>query len=323
MIKKTTKQSDDNIRDRRYHEAKGLRELFASQWRYFLTILESGGGKSGEITQDPALVTNAIETVIDGTDKRIRAIGTYKKRLRDTVHMTLDYIDTAVASIPEAIRVDKDSFSHNPVINAFFVNMDDIRNIFSTSHELQNFFRKTEYASCDDAYAILFVTRGEKTVLGKILQDDMLVSEVKQTAVNFSNYEIVAVCDSEEGARRGLKEFIFTHIVKYVSAHMLHIRQQQQEQINKGHMKVCISGVCNPEVYLTELINQLTTPGPLLTHKKVPLRLNKMGIKVDENSAETVNEFTAHTFQIGKQPPRVVTIVRYPRDEMLTNTALF
>lgn len=323
MIKKTTKQPDDNIHDRRHHETKGLRELFASQWRYFLSILESGDGKTGESTQDPALVTDAIETVIDGTDKRIRAIGHYKKRLRDTVRMTLDYIDAAVASIPEAIRVDKDSFSHNPVINAFFVNMDDIRNIFSTSHELQNFFRKAEYASCDEAYGILFVTRNEKTVLGKIIQDDMLVSEVKQTAVNFSDHEIVAVCDSEEGARRGLKEFIFSHIVEYVSAHMLHIRQQQREQIDKGRMDVWISGVSNPEVYLTELINQLTTPGPLLTHQKVCLRLNKMGIKVDENLSETVNEFTAHEFQIGKLPPRVVTIVRYPRNEMLTNTALF
>ncbi len=323
MIKKTTKQSGSNINDRRRHETKGLRELFGSQWRHFLTILESGAGKQGETTQNSALVTDAIETVIDGTDKRIRAIGSYKKRLRDTVRMTLDYIDTAVASIPQAIRVDKDSFSRNPEINAFFVNIDDMRNIFSTSRELQNFFKKTEHASCDEAYAILFVTRNEKTVLGKIIQDDMLVSEVKQTAVNFSEHEIVAASDSEEGARQGLKEFIFNHIVEYVSAHMLHIRQQQQEQINKGHMEICISGVCNPEVYLDELINQLTTPGPLLTHKKVRLRLNKMGIQVDENSSESVNEFTVHEFQIGKQPPRVVTLVRYPGDDMLTYTSLF
>ncbi|NOZ37105.1 MAG: hypothetical protein GXP11_03360 [Gammaproteobacteria bacterium] len=323
MIKKTTKQPGDNIDDRRDHEAKGLRELFASQWRYFLTILESGNGKPDEITQDPSLISDAIETVIDGTDKRIRAIGSYKKRLRDTVHMTLDYIDATVASIPKAIRVDKDSFSHNPEINALFVNMDDIRNIFSASHELQNFFRKAGHASCDEAYVILFISRNEKTVLGKIIQDDLLVSEVKQTAVNFSNHEIVAVSDSEEGVRRGLKEFIFNHIVKYVSAHMQHIRQQQREQIDRGHMEICISGVSNPEVYLTELINQLTTPGPLLSHKKVQLRLSKLGIKVDENSSETVNKFTAHEFQIGKQPPRVVTIVRYPREDMLTNTALF
>ncbi len=323
MIKKTTKQSGANIHNRRRHDTKGLRGLFASQWHHFLTILERGTDKPDEITQDPVLVSDAIETVIDGTDKRIRAIGSYKKRLRDTVRMTLDYIDAAVASIPEAIRVDKDSFSHNPAINAFFVNTDDIRNIFSTSRELQNFFKKAEHISYDEAYAILFVTQKEKTVLGKIIQDDMLVSEVKQTAVNFSEHEIVAVSDSEEGARQGLKEFIFNRVVEYVSAHMLHIRQQQQEQINKGHMEICINGVCNPEVYLDELINQLTTPGPLLTHKKVQLRLNKMGIQVDENSSEIVNEFTAHEFQIGKQSPRIVTIVCYPEDEMLADTSLF
>ena len=323
MIKKTAKQSDANSRNRRRHDAKGLRTLFASQWHHFLTILENSTGNPGESTQDPALVNDAIETVIDGTDKRIRAIGSYKKRLRDTVHMTLDYIDAAVADIPAAIRVDKNSFSHNPEINAFFVNMDDIRHIFSSSRELQNFFKKPEHASCNEVYAILFVTRKEKTVLGKIIQDDMLVSEVKQIAVNFSEHEIVAVSDSEEGARQGLKEFIFNSIVEYVSAHMLHIRQQQREQINKGDIEICINGVCNPEVYLDELIKQLTTPGPLLTHKEIRLRLNKMGITVDENSSETVNEFTAHEFQIGKQAPRLVTIVCYPGSEMLADTSLF
>jgi len=323
MIKKTTKQSSVNNHNRRRHDAKGLRELFTSQWRHFLTMLESGAGKPGEFTQDPALVSDAIETVIDGTDKRIRAIGNYKKKLRDAVRMTLDYIDTAVANIPKAIRADKNSFSHNSEINAFFVNIDDMRDIFSTSHELQNFFKNPEHASCDEAYTILFVTRKEKTVLGKMIQDDMLVSEVKQTAVNFSEHEIVTVSDSEEGARQGLKEFIFNNIVEYVSAHMLYIRQQQRKQINKGHMEICISGVCNPAVYLDELINQLTMPGPLLSCKKIRLRLNKMGIQVDENSPETVNEFTAHEFQIGKQPPRVVTIVRYPGDEMLADTSLF
>jgi len=323
MIKKATKQPGANTRNRRRHDAKGLRGLFASQWHHFLTMLDSSTANPGEITQDPALVNDAIETVIEGTDKRIRAIGSYKKRLRDTVRMTLDYIDAAVAGIPAAIRVDKDSFSHNPEINAFFVNMNEVRNIFSTSHKLQNFFKNPEHASCDEACAILFVSRKEKAVLGKVIQDDMLVSEVKQTAVNFSEHEIVAVSDSEEGARQGLKEFIFNSIVEYVSAHMLHIRQQQREQINKGHMEICINGVCNPEVYLDELINQLTTPGPLLTHQKIRLRLNKMGIKVDANSSETVNEFTAHEFQIGKQPPRVVTIVCYPESEMLADTSLF
>lgn len=323
MIKKTTKSPGVNGRNRRRHDARGLRELFASQWRHFLTMLESGAGKPGEFTQDPALVSDAIETVIDGTDKRIRAIGNYKKKLRDAVHMTLDYIDTAVASIPEAIRVDKNSFSHSSEINAFFVNMDDVRNIFSTSHELQNFFKNPEHTSCDEAYAILFVSRKEKTVLGKMIQDDMLVSEVKQTAVNFSEHKIVAVSDSEEGARQGLKEFIFNSIVEYVSAHMLYIRQQQRKQINKGHMEICISGICNPAVYLDELINQITMPGPLLSCRKIRLRLNKMGIQADKNSPETVNEFTVHEFQIGKQPPRIVSIVRYPADQMLANTVLF
>ncbi len=322
-MNKKTDERTNTTNDRRRPEASGLRALFASQLRYFLRILESPKAEADACKQKPSTVTAAIETVIDGTDKRIRAIGNYKKRLRATIGIMLDYIDTAVACLPDAIRIDKNSFTHHPQINAFFVSMEDMQTIFSRSPALQHFFKHPQYRTCDEACAVMFVSRNEKSVFGKVIQDDLIVSEVRQTAINFSEHEITAASDSEDGARQGLKEYVFEHIVNYVSAHMQQIRQQQQRQIDAGQTEINITGVCNPEVYLDELINQLSSPGPLLTCEKIPLRLNKMGIKVDDNSTETVNEFIAHEFRIGQQSPRIVTLVRYPRKAMLTTRSLF
>ncbi|MDH5572221.1 MAG: hypothetical protein OEY89_10680, partial [Gammaproteobacteria bacterium] len=116
----------------------------------------------------------------------------------------------------------------------------------------------------------------------------------------------------------------YNQIVKYVSLQMARIRRRQQsEQFGKDHPEACVNGVCNPEIYLEELISHLTLPNPLLSCEKKELRLNKMGVVVDQNSTEAVNEFTAHEFRIGEQPARVVMLVRYPRDGMLPDKSLF
>ncbi len=309
--------------NRRRSETQGLRDLFASQWHHLQSIFERSEMANDALTQDPDLLSDAIESTIEGTDKRIRAIGHYKKKLRNSIGATLNYIDTAVACIPDAIVMNKNNFSHDPQINAFFVNMNDIQHIFSASPILQNFFTQPEHRRYDEAYIVLFSRRIDKCVFGKIIQDDMLVSEVAQIAVNFSDHEIIAAAESEQTIRRDLKEYVFTHIVQYISAYMQQIRRQQQEQIDAGDIGICISGVNNPEVYLHELIQQLSIPGPLLHCKKIPLRLNKMGIEINNDSTETANEFIAHEFRIGQQSPRLVTILRYPRKKMLTDKSLF
>ena len=309
--------------EQRRSEAQGLRQLFSRQLDYIRGLVEGALNKQSQSILERAPKFDAVENMVTGTDKRIRALSGYKNRLREAIGTTLSYIDKAIECLPESVLVDKNSFLKNSSINAFFVNVDDIKYVFSSSHELQSFFSKNENISYGEAYAILFVNRDEKHVLGKAINNNLLVGDVKQTVVNFSKHEVVAPCVTEELARKALEEFVFNQIVEYVSLHMAGIRRQQNDLLTKEHPEACVNGLCNPEVYLDELIAHLVFPNPLLSCKKKELRLNKMGILVDNNSIEAVNEFTAHEFRIGEQPARVVMIVKYPRDGMLPDTSLF
>lgn len=307
--------------ERRRQESRGLRQLFQEQWQQFLSLLERTGVEPSASQLDAKIdkgqIMASIETMIEGTDRRLRALGDYKKRLRTTVAWMLDYIDKSVSCLPEPILVDRQSFATNPAVNAFFVNYEDIRSIFGNSYVLRQFFSRHENASCSQVYAAMFINRYEKNILGKAMDNDVLLSDVKQTAVNFSAHDIVIPSRDEVSLRLALKEHMFNEIIQYVSIYMTELRHQQCDGKPSLTAEESINSVCNPQVYMDELISLLSIPNTMLTCEKKPLRLNKMGIMVDENSKEAINAFTSHEFKIGKQASRVVLLVRYDKNQML------
>jgi hypothetical protein len=48
------------------------------------------------------------------------------------------------------------------------------------------------------------------------------------------------------------------------------------------------------------------------------LRLNKMGIKIDESTRQPCNTLKLTEVSIGEELSRVVTLARFPRDEFLS-----
>ena len=67
-----------------------------------------------------------------------------------------------------------------------------------------------------------------------------------------------------------------------------------------------------------ELVNHVfRRPDEFVQARKFPLRLNKMGIKIDAKSREPCNEVNLTEVRIANELPRVVTLTTVPRDELL------
>jgi hypothetical protein len=58
-------------------------------------------------------------------------------------------------------------------------------------------------------------------------------------------------------------------------------------------------------------------PDSFVKFKKCSLRLNKMGIKIQQNSRQACNQIDLTEVRIGDESPRVVTLAAFPRDELL------
>jgi hypothetical protein len=61
----------------------------------------------------------------------------------------------------------------------------------------------------------------------------------------------------------------------------------------------------------------LANPADFLTATTTSLRLNRLGIKVDQGSDAPGYDLSLSEIRVGSREPRVGVLVRFPRDELL------
>ena len=184
---------------------------------------------SRPVRQPRAVIQEAIENVVDGTEPRIRLVGGYQKKLQEAVSTSLAYIDELVETIPAPIEASRKNFSSVPQVNAYFASIDDLRRIFSQSQVLRAFFDDTKNSPQHEAYTLLCMNRSEKSVLGVEVNGDMIKRDVLQTAVNFSEHKIMSPATSEAGIRQGLKQCIFDGLITYALQGISTLKTQKND----------------------------------------------------------------------------------------------
>lgn len=177
----------------------------------------------------PETVLEAIESVVDGTEPKIRYVPSYKKQLEKSVIKSLSYVDKLIDNIPAALDINRRNFAANPQVHAYFASFNEIEDIFSNSPELNLFFNDIDNIEQEQAYALLCMTREEKTIMGMELQNDILRREVMQTAVNFSEHKVMSPAASEKEIRDGLKKCIFDGLITNALQKLLGLKSQYRE----------------------------------------------------------------------------------------------
>ena len=186
-------------------------------------------------THIPANVLNeAIEHVVDAIDPNLRYFPGYKKVLTNSVATSLAYISNLVDSIPEPVFISRKDFFKDARINAFFVTVADMQDIFSNSIELRSFLEATENCNLNEAYALLCMTETEKTVLGMDLNEDIIQREVLQTALDFSDHKILSPAASEAEVRKGIKQCIFDGLITHALQQILELKEHKKELEYQG-----------------------------------------------------------------------------------------
>jgi hypothetical protein len=308
--------------NRRNPSASSLRNLFDEQWSHIQLQFEAWESRRDKKQEKEAQVSAAIENVVEGTDPRMRIVARHKEKLRACVRKLLDHIEALVNDLPSAVDVNQHTYTIDTQVNALFVNKEEMRKHFSHSRDMQAFFLSDETGSYPEAYALLFLIRKEKTVLGMSRQEEMLLRDVRQVTISFTGHRIIAACASEKETRNELEKILFDSVVEYVRIHMAHL--SDTTRLNKDEMLLpeYSGNLKDPEIYLNELARILDEPTRLLNLHETMLRISKLGIMLDEEMMEDVNELQLQEVKIGERPIRIVLLVRYPRSEMMTTDEL-
>lgn len=323
-------------------------QVFSGTFRTIMQRFEAKEPGRG----DAARVTATLEQVVEGVDPAIRYVSGYKKKLYDVIATSLEFADHAVAEIPGAIDVSRTNFVSDPYVNAFFVNTQDLQAIFSHSSEIREFME-----DCNDkvsgCYALLCMHKTEKTVFGVELEGDMLRHDVRQTAVSFSDHRIYSPARTEAETRDGLRHCLVhglgTHVLERIMRLKVENHRLQQERhdlnVQLRHLQRPESGagdaevapeaaalgqrlrqieqqllnsrMAAPEESLRQLQDVFRHPDDYIRLQKTTLRLSRMCIKVDEHSKEPCNTVNLTEVTIGDDVPRVVTLAKFPGEELL------
>ncbi len=298
-------------------ESSSLRSFFQEQLEQLRRLVDNHQDQKLKQQQEKASLQDAIETLVDGTDSRIRGIGSYQKQLRNSASRLLHHINTLVDNMPPPVLVNKTTLITDPLVSAFFENREIMQDTFSLNSNIQAFFNAPENKDKDEVFALLYVTRREKNILGAELKNDLVLKEVQQTHVSFYDRRLVAPTASEADARLAMKRNLFECVVTHLKKHITDLRHSLSEDEKLNITLHPDQNLNNPEVYIKMLVQRLSLPTELIKLQNQVIRLNKMGIKLPLDDSGSSDVLQMQALEVGDLCCQVISMVRYPRDEFL------
>ena len=76
---------------------------------------------------DDELIRAATDRVIEGTDKRLQGLGSYRRQLRDAVEKAVVHVIGLIDTLPEPVEISRRTFGSDPRLHAFFASFDHMQ----------------------------------------------------------------------------------------------------------------------------------------------------------------------------------------------------
>ena len=299
--------------DRRTHEASSLRAFFDEQIHYLQELVGGLGSHIREEEQLTAEDRRIVETFVDASNSRMRAVHGYSHKLRDHIRALYNHILQIADQIPPPIDLTPDAFRTVPLVNALFVYSKDIDRLFKTDQAIEAYLRAHDNYQVPVLYALLTAGKSETHAFGIGLLGDMLVRDVSRQTVNFSSHKIHCPCASSAELGTALKNYLFDGVVALVKQEMASRMADKPFIRSDERYESKVRSLANPEVYLKTLIEYLETPGNLLRIDKTHFKLNKLGIKLESDDKQCANEFDIHELTWKGNIRQVLMQIAYAR----------
>ena len=176
-----------------------------------------------------AATSSAIETVVAGTDPRLRMVSGYARKLAPSVARALAHAEAVAQQLPGPVEISQKAVGYDPRVRALFVSVDHLRETFGHSHSLRDFLKRPDNKDVGTCYALLAMDKTEKQVFGMALEGELLQKEVAQTIVNFGAHRFVTPASDIQALRRELADRAFEHLVGCALRRLISLKAKSQE----------------------------------------------------------------------------------------------
>ncbi|MGI9288488.1 MAG: hypothetical protein ACR2P1_24095 [Pseudomonadales bacterium] len=193
---------------------------------------------SGQFKYPKALLKEAIERAVDGTDPRLRMMRGYAKTLRGPVLHAIDHVVHLVESLPEAVPVSRDNFANNPALASIFYSTERLEQIISRDAALRE-FRESKPHVHGPVNAVLAVRKKEKHVVGIAMVDGEMRKDVAKTTISFHQHRFVDPAQSEDETQRLLMRRLFDRLLGIALSRLVERQQERKDLAARKALLKC------------------------------------------------------------------------------------
>ena len=186
-----------------------------------------------------ARLGEAIETLVRGTDPRLRLLSNYQRKLRAPVERALAYADQLISALPGPLELTPTAWGADTVLRALFASPDHLREFIALNGDPAELLVDCVDAGCDPLFGILAATPVERTVFGHALQGSMVVADVRQQTVSFEGFHIAGLSATETGLRAVAEAWCFEQMVMAALARLTHMRGRRDELRARQQLLEC------------------------------------------------------------------------------------
>lgn len=304
--------SEPEVINRRVPEGYRLREFFQEQWSWFLEHFDRRHQTQSALDASPQLA-DAIESIVDGTDKRIRIIQHYQEQLREAARQVIQHIEQITAQLAPVIAINRQSYSAHPLVHHLFISRQELFKVFAHNELLQHFFSELQHLDLEQVYCLLLVTAREKSTLGSKLVGEIMMREVRRQTMHFTGHLVLYPSRDATEVQSRLKTYLFNNCIAEIKSHLLSIERSQSAAAQRRH--------ANPTEYLDNVVQLLRRPERWLWLEPRAVSVDSLGFVADQEESGTFGEHQLQfqELHLGHQTQRLLMVVTYPRQEMQTH----
>ncbi len=197
-------------------------------------------------------IRRAIERAVDHANPRMRGINGYRQKLYEPMARCLDHAEMLARRIPGPIRLNRESWSQDPLLNALFSDPGRIRWTLASS-DCRDYIGKTAFLT-GDCYAVLLALPVFRRQFGMELTGETVQRDIAQTTLSFENIEVIMPAGNPETVRAKTSQAIVDALVEFAAQDIRRQESRIEELSESLRITRIREKVLNPTAHGLEIL---------------------------------------------------------------------
>lgn len=185
-------------------------------------------------------VHHATDRVVQIADPVIRQAKGYRRILAGPIAGSMQYFESLLETIPGPVVLDRKRYYDDPTIKALFASPDELDEVLHYNPEI-NKLRKQGLSG--EIVAMMTMLQQERTIFGHKQEGELIIRDVRQQAVSFTDHRIVAPSLDLQTTRngivnRGLEVLATVAMERITTLRANKAELQGQKEYLKGMVKI-------------------------------------------------------------------------------------